>query len=77
MFTIEYTIGNSGIMMKRGTDLQKMLLDIMRMGCRISPVGISEAVAWGETAKDGERHFIGCICTIRKGEPKMTNYTSV
>lgn len=77
MFTIEYTIGNSGTMMKRGTDLTKMLLDIQRMGCSITPSGISEAVAWGESAAEGSRHFIGCVCTIRKGEPKMTNYTSL
>ena len=76
MYTIEYIIGKSGTMMKRGDDLTKMLLDIMRMGCLISPQGISEALDWSESAVDGERHFIGCVCTIRKGQPRMTGYTS-
>ena len=76
MYTIEYTIGKSGTMMKRGKDLVSMLLDIQRMGCRISPQGISEAVAWSESAKDGAKHYIGCVCTIRKGQLRMTDYTS-
>lgn len=76
MYTIEYIIGKSGTMMKRGTDLTKMLLDIQRMGCRISAQGISCAMAWSESAADGEKYYIGCVCTIRKGQLKMTEYTS-
>lgn len=77
MYTIEYTIGKSGTMLKQGKDLMQMLLEIMRTGCRINPQGISDAVAWSASAKDGERYFIGCACTIRKGAAKMTEYTSL
>ena len=76
MYTIEYRIGDSGIMMKRGMNLCKMLHDIMTMGCRISPVGIEGALRWSKTATNGKRTYIGCVCTITKGNREMTEYTS-
>ena len=75
-FYIEYRTPKSLIKGKRGSDLAKLLREIQADGCRISTADINGAVAWGATAKSGSKHYVGCVCTIRKGEAEMTEYTS-
>lgn len=75
-FHVEYHTPTSLTRCKNGNDLEKLLLSIQAEGCRISRDGINEAITWSKEAKNGQKHCIGCACTIRKGELMMTEYTS-
>jgi hypothetical protein len=75
-FTIDYRTPNSLNRIKRGDDLAALLASVKLEGCRISIASISAAVEWSKTARSGKKYYIGCACTIRKGEAEMTEYTS-
>ena len=76
LYNIEYCTPGSLTRCNSGNDLRSMLNRIMAEGCRITPGDINGALLWSETAQDGKKHFIGCVCTIIKGTPRMTEYTS-
>lgn len=76
MYYIEYHTPGSSTRCKSGDDLKSMLNQIMIDGCRIDSGDINKAIIWSETAEDGKKHYIGCVCTIRKGKLRMTEYTS-
>lgn len=75
-FTVDYHTPSSLTKCKIGEELIDLLVEIRNEGCRISIEGIHKAVMWSKTAQNGEKYYIGCACTIRKGEAKMTEYTS-
>ena len=76
MYYIEYCTPNSLNRIKTGEDLEYMLHLIKAEGCKITLGCIGKAIAWSKTAQEGKKHYIGCICTIRKGKEQMTEYAS-
>ena len=75
-YFIEYRTPGSLTKGKGGKELIDLLVEIRNEGCRIGVADIHKAVMWSKTAQSGKKYYIGCVCTIRKGEAEMTEYTS-